>query len=80
MTGSDVAGQAAPETAAGTTRLVRTQGVTAPEGFRATGALDQVVDRGDRDEDSCVVVEGDCELCGVAADHRTGRGQLALRQ
>lgn len=36
MTGSDVAGQAAPGTSAGT-RLVRTQGVTAPEGFRATG-------------------------------------------
>ncbi len=37
MTGADVAGQAAPETSAGATRLVRTQGVTAPEGFRATG-------------------------------------------
>ena len=36
MTGSDVAGQAAPTTSTGT-RLVRTQGVTAPEGFRATG-------------------------------------------
>ena len=38
MTGSDVAGQPAPVTAADrTTRLVRTQGVTAPAGFRATG-------------------------------------------
>ena len=37
MTGSDVAGQAAPVTSADTTRLVRTQGVTAPAGFRATG-------------------------------------------
>ena len=37
MTGSDVAGQATPGTSAGATRLVRTQGVTAPEGFRATG-------------------------------------------
>ena len=36
MTGSDVAGQAAP-TLTDTTRLVRTQGVTAPAGFRATG-------------------------------------------
>ena len=38
MTGSDVAGQPAPVTAADrATRLVRTQGVTAPAGFRATG-------------------------------------------
>jgi glutamate N-acetyltransferase/amino-acid N-acetyltransferase len=37
VTGSDVAGQPAPDTSAGKTRLVRTQGVTAPEGFRATG-------------------------------------------
>ena len=37
MTGSDVAGQAAPVTSADTTRVVRTQGVTAPAGFRATG-------------------------------------------
>ena len=36
MTESDVAGQAAP-TLAQQTRLVRTQGVTAPAGFRATG-------------------------------------------
>jgi glutamate N-acetyltransferase / amino-acid N-acetyltransferase len=36
MTGSDVAGQAAPDVSTDT-RLVRTQGVTAPEGFRATG-------------------------------------------
>ncbi len=35
MTGSDVAGQAAPALT-GTGRLVRTQGVTAPAGFRAT--------------------------------------------
>ncbi|ULE32556.1 bifunctional glutamate N-acetyltransferase/amino-acid acetyltransferase ArgJ [Mycobacterium sp. IDR2000157661] len=34
MTGADVAGQAAPATQS---RLVRTQGVTAPAGFRATG-------------------------------------------
>ncbi len=38
MTESDVAGQPAPVTPADrTTRLVRTQGVTAPAGFRATG-------------------------------------------
>jgi glutamate N-acetyltransferase/amino-acid N-acetyltransferase len=37
VTGSDVAGGPAPITSAGVTRLVRTQGVTAPEGFRATG-------------------------------------------
>ncbi len=37
MTGSDVAGGPAPATSASTTRLLRTQGVTAPEGFRATG-------------------------------------------
>ena len=36
MTGSDVAGQAAP-VLTDTGRLVRTQGVTAPAGFRATG-------------------------------------------
>ncbi len=36
MTESDVAGQAAPATSE-STRLVRTQGLTAPEGFRATG-------------------------------------------
>jgi glutamate N-acetyltransferase / amino-acid N-acetyltransferase len=36
VTGSDVAGQTAPDTSTDT-RLVRTQGVTAPEGFRATG-------------------------------------------
>jgi glutamate N-acetyltransferase / amino-acid N-acetyltransferase len=36
VTGSDVAGQAAPDTSTHT-RLVRAQGVTAPEGFRATG-------------------------------------------
>jgi glutamate N-acetyltransferase / amino-acid N-acetyltransferase len=36
MTGFDVAGRAAP-TLTDTTRLVRTQGVTAPAGFRATG-------------------------------------------
>jgi glutamate N-acetyltransferase/amino-acid N-acetyltransferase len=36
MTGSDVAGQAAPALSE-STRLVRTQGVTAPAGFRATG-------------------------------------------
>lgn len=36
MTGSDVVGQAAPAAPA-QTRLIRTQGVTAPAGFRATG-------------------------------------------
>jgi glutamate N-acetyltransferase/amino-acid N-acetyltransferase len=36
VTGSDVAGQAAPAVTA-QTRLVRTQGVTAPAGFRAAG-------------------------------------------
>ena len=36
MTGSNVAGRAAPALT-DTTRLVRTQGVTAPAGFRATG-------------------------------------------
>ena len=36
MTDSDLAGRAAPATTE-TTRLVRTQGVTAPAGFRATG-------------------------------------------
>lgn len=37
MTESDVAGHAAAATSTGATRLLRTQGVTAPEGFRATG-------------------------------------------
>jgi glutamate N-acetyltransferase/amino-acid N-acetyltransferase len=36
VTGSDVAGSAAPDMT-DTTRLVRTQGVTAPAGFRGTG-------------------------------------------
>lgn len=48
-------------------------------GSGAGGALDQVVDRGDRHERLRVLVHRDGDVRCVAADHRAGARQLPLR-